>query len=269
MIGLFILLVSAWLPNAPARLYERGDYEAALEAYRQQAAEEETNWPLQYNLGATAYRAGAFAEAAQAFERALGTRDQALQARALYNLGNSRFRIAETLEPQGPQQALPTYQQALKHYEQALALTPEDADAAFNRDLVKQKIEELQQTQQQEQEQEQEKAEQNEKEQENEQEQEQDKEKEPDQDSGKSQEQSTEEQPKPEPTPEQAQADNSASQPKQPDDAEQRPAAEPRDYQQIQAQGLLDRLREQERIWNFYPELEKQLNSGDKPAKDW
>ena len=105
------------------------------------------SWPQLYNNGVTAYQSNDFARAATLFENATSSADRALQQRALYNLGNTSYRLGQAQ----PAQAQALWQRALKDYETALALDPKDADAKFNHELVKQKLEELKKQQQQQQ----------------------------------------------------------------------------------------------------------------------
>ena len=109
------------------------------------------SWPQLYNGGVTAYRSNDFARAAALFENATSSTDRTLQQRALYNFGNTNYRLGQAQ----PAQAQPLWQRALKSYETALALDPKDVDAKFNHDLVKKKLEELKKQQQQEQQQQQ------------------------------------------------------------------------------------------------------------------
>ena len=102
------------------------------------------SWPQLYNNGVTAYRSNDFARASALFENATSSADRVLQQRALYNFGNTNYRLGQAQ----PAQAQPLWQRALKSYETALALDPKDVDAKFNHDLVKKKLEELKQKQQ-------------------------------------------------------------------------------------------------------------------------
>ena len=250
-----------------SRLYDEGKYAEALARYQQAAQKRPDNWPLQYDRGAAAYKAGQYPLAAKAFERALATTDKELQAKALYNLGNTRYRLGNASETQSPEQRLALYKQALQSYESALAAAPADPDAKFNRELVQKKIEELEKKQQQQQQQlgndkDQDKKQQpKDQDQTNKQQQQQDK----GQDKKQTQDQPKQPQGKPEP--------QTAQPPPKPEPAGEskpgQPAGEPKDYQQVEAQQLLDRLREDERMWNFYPELQKQLPEQGPPAKDW
>ena len=82
-----------------------------------------------YDFGVTAYRSNDFAQASQLFENATSSTDRALQQRALYNLGNADFRLGQSQ----PKQAQQLWQRALKSYESALAINPNDA-RRFNHD---------------------------------------------------------------------------------------------------------------------------------------
>jgi Ca-activated chloride channel family protein len=221
------------------------------------------NWPLTYNEGVTAYRSNDFTSAGTAFEQATASSERPLQQRAFYNLGNARYRIGEA----DHMHALPQWERALKSYESALALDPKDEDAKFNRDLVKKKIEELKKQQQQNQEK------QN---QQDKQQQQQDQQQKPEQKENQQQQaeqkqqeqkqqqpqQSDQQQPKPDQAKEQSQR-----QAQQQDQSQQSPNGNP-DKQQATA--LLDNLREDERNWNFFPEVQmKDLKDAGEPEKDW
>ena len=77
------------------------------------------------------YRAQDYAESAAAF-------GEVADARNLYNLGNSLARQGE-------------FESAIDAYEQTLEIDPEDEDAAYNRDLLRQLMDQQQQQQQQQQ----------------------------------------------------------------------------------------------------------------------
>lgn len=266
---IFILVFAAGSAYAdPAtRLYEQGKYAEAFERFKQAAEKHPENWPLLYDLGVSAYKAGRPDEAAKAFERAIGSKDKTLQEHAFYNLGNSYYRIGEIAEKQAPPQALAFYEKSLKGFESAAALDPNDVDAKFNADLAKNKIEELKKKQeQQDQQQQQKEKDKQGKDQGKEKDQQQSQEQQSqDQDKkdGQDQKQQQEEQKK-EQKQEQAEEKKENAQP-QP----QEQAAQPNNLEKLQATALLDNLREDERNWNFFPELQMDLKDGSEPAKDW
>jgi Ca-activated chloride channel family protein len=110
---------------------------------------------LQFNSGTAAYRAGQFPQAAQAFEQSISRAPSsdpkrlANQEDAYYNLGNALYRTGQKTERTDPQETLRQWTQAVKAYETALQLRADDADSKYNRDLVKRKIDALEQNQNQ------------------------------------------------------------------------------------------------------------------------
>jgi len=109
-----------------------------------------------YNNATEAYRNGDYQSAVDGLTRSVQntTNDLTLQQSSYYNLGNSHYRIGQQTLQNDPGATLKNWQASVKAYEDALALNADDDDAAFNRDLVKRKLDELQQQQQQQQQQE-------------------------------------------------------------------------------------------------------------------
>jgi Ca-activated chloride channel family protein len=147
---LCLLPLSASASSAQAhRKYQAGQYKEAEQAYQKLLEKKPDDPRLHYNAGAAAYQAGDFAEAAKHFSAAPPSPDLDLQQRAYYNLGNSLFRLGESIPD--PAQKSQAWEQSVKQYEGALKLDPADADAKFNQEFVKKKLEELKQQQQQQQ----------------------------------------------------------------------------------------------------------------------
>jgi Ca-activated chloride channel family protein len=110
---------------------------------------------LDYNAGTAAYRAGQFPQAAQSFQQSISHAPSSdlkrlgVQQDAYYNLGNALYRAGQKTEQSSPQETLQKWNDAVKAYETALQLRADDADSKFNRDLVKRKIDALNQQQNQ------------------------------------------------------------------------------------------------------------------------
>ena len=129
--------------------FQKGDYARAEQEYRQAAAKNPNQPVLQFNHGAAAYKSGGFDQAAESFARAMKTDDLTLQQDDYYNLGNTQYRLGQKTEKANAQETIKTWEQSVQSYEAALQLKPADADAKYNRDLVKRKLEELKKQQQQ------------------------------------------------------------------------------------------------------------------------
>lgn len=259
------------------------------------------NWPERYDTGVTAYRSNDFAQASQLFENSTSSTDRALQQRALYNLGNADFRLGQSQ----PKQAQQLWQRAIKSYENALAIDPNDPDAKFNHEFVKKKLEELKKQQQQQQQQKQNQK--NQQDQKQDQQNQQDKNQDQSQqqtppDKQNQQQQQRQQQQKSDQkqsgqqqqNPEQQSQQSQEQQKQRPgrgaqehkDQAEQQPSqqdklsqpesqmegngGQPQDMDKMQAAEMLDNLREDEQNWNFFPEMQmKDLKDSGEPAKDW
>jgi Ca-activated chloride channel family protein len=129
--------------------YRSGDFAKATAEYKQAAERAPEDGRLQYNLGAAAYKKGDYAQADAAFEKALRGGQLELQEQSYYDLGNARFRLGEPTAKTAPDETIANWKKAISSYEAALKLDAKDADATFNRDLVKRKLAELEKQQEQ------------------------------------------------------------------------------------------------------------------------
>jgi Ca-activated chloride channel family protein len=144
------VMSGAWLIlMLPIRSRSAGQTDAA-------GGQADVKAPLrEYNAGTSAYRAGQFPQATQAFQQSIkvapasDAKRLADQEDAYYNLGNALYRAGQQSEKAAPQDALQKWTAAVKAYETALQLRPDDADSKYNRDLVKRKIDALNQQQNQ------------------------------------------------------------------------------------------------------------------------
>ena len=131
--------------------YRRGQFARAAQEYTASAHQHPTEAKLQFNLGAAAYKTKDFKNAARAFQSAIKSGAPGVQQSAYYNLGNTEYRVGEGTRRDQPQATIAQWQAAVKSYDAALQLQPGDADATFNRDVVRRELAQLQQQQQQQQ----------------------------------------------------------------------------------------------------------------------
>lgn len=147
-LALLMLATAAWAsPQSAEKAYREGKYPEAVSQYKSAAEKDPKKPELQYNLGAAAYKQKSFADAAAAFQKALKTGQVDLQQQTFYNLGDTQYRIGQQTEKANPQETIQAWQQALRSYESAMQLKKDDADAKFNYEFVKKKLEELQKQQ--------------------------------------------------------------------------------------------------------------------------
>ena len=146
---LLLLVLPAKVFGSPAsalREYEAGKYEQALKEYEQLLQHKRDDPRLHFNAGAAAYRNRQFDEAAKQFNETLVAPDLRLQGQAYYNRGNSFYHLGEAAPDSAKKKE--TWQKSLQDYQSALKLNRQDADAKFNYEFVKQKLEEIKQQQQ-------------------------------------------------------------------------------------------------------------------------
>src|SRR6266487_2197264 len=100
---------------------------------------------LHFNAGAAAYKTGDLGTALEHFATAALAPDLKLQEQACYNLGNTLYRQGE--QAAEADQKIAAWEKAVQSFENATHLDTQDADAKYNLDLVKKKLEELKQQQ--------------------------------------------------------------------------------------------------------------------------
>ena len=125
--------------TAGNRLFQKGNYVAALHFYRL-AADSQPNAPqVQFDLALSLYRSEGYEEAAVAFQRAAAlSRDAKFRAQCKFGEANAAYRIAMQHSKQ-----LFDFQQALSLYREALTLDPSLTDCKYNIEVVKRKLREL------------------------------------------------------------------------------------------------------------------------------
>jgi Ca-activated chloride channel family protein len=134
-------------PGSALREYNDGKYDEALKDYNQALEKHKDDPRLHFNAGAAAYQSRHLDEAAKEFNEALAaTQDLQLQQRAYYNLANTMYRAGQ--QASDPQKKQEAWENAIKGYESALKLNPQDPDAKFNQDFVTKQLEELKKQQQ-------------------------------------------------------------------------------------------------------------------------
>lgn len=118
------------------KAYEKGDYEAAAQAYREGLEKNTYSYEANFNLGDALYKQGEYESAAKQFDllRQPGM-DKDQLAKVYHNFGNSM------LEQQ-------KYQEAVDAYKESLRNNPSDADTRYNLVYAMEKLREQQQQQQ-------------------------------------------------------------------------------------------------------------------------
>ena len=221
--------------------YENQEFEAAQQYYESVLMERGNNAEAHFGRGASSFQRGDLETAKQSFEQSLKSEDASLQAKAMYNLGNTFYQNQKTEE-------------ALAFYRKALELDPTDKEAKYNYEYLKYQQEPPKdENQEQDQNQDQENKDQEE--------QEQDKQEQEKQDQEEEEKENQEEED------EKQEEQNQDQQQQQEQQQQQQEASEEEKAQDLkQAESILDALKQDEKI------MQKQQIARAKSrklAKDW
>lgn len=123
--------------------YRNGEYVSSRASY-EKALRKDENAPLvNFNLGTAYYKLGDYPKAAGHLQKSLLADDPGLRQKTHYNLGNARYKEGVMKAGQDRKFAIKTLEDSLRHYERAMDLDQQDADAKYNHDLVKRELDRL------------------------------------------------------------------------------------------------------------------------------
>jgi Ca-activated chloride channel family protein len=112
----------------PFGAYKAGKFEDSLNGFLDLEVERPNDPRVQQNLGSAYYKLGRYEDAEKRFFQGnQPTAEAKRRAQLEYDLGNTAFRRGQL-------------DQAAGHYQKALELTPDDADASFNLEFVRREI---------------------------------------------------------------------------------------------------------------------------------
>jgi Ca-activated chloride channel family protein len=108
--------------------YEQGRYDEALKSFVDAQIESPENPRVKYNIAGTQYQMKSYGEAVKSYQDVAATaRDVRLEEQSLYNIGNCLYRQGKLEE-------------SLEYYKKALDLDPNDQDAKYNLEFVREEI---------------------------------------------------------------------------------------------------------------------------------
>ncbi|MGM0460633.1 MAG: tetratricopeptide repeat protein, partial [Bacteroidota bacterium] len=133
LFGFFLIAASLNDARKANDAYKSGDFETAVELYRQAIESNPDDARLHFNLGSALAKLGSAEEAVQSFERAKQLMDDPRrQSMADYNAGTA---LSEA----------EMYDEALNFFRSSLRNNPEDEDAKHNYEMAIQKQQEQEQ----------------------------------------------------------------------------------------------------------------------------
>jgi len=126
-------------PSSAMRDYKAGKFVDAQKEFERLAEADKTgDARFIFNAGDAAYRATNYDDALKFYTSALNSQDVRMQQKAYFNIGNTQYRQGEgEKDLDGVQQQ---WEQAIKSYQNAVALDKNDADAAYNLEYTKRSV---------------------------------------------------------------------------------------------------------------------------------
>ncbi|MGB2706337.1 MAG: tetratricopeptide repeat protein [Candidatus Omnitrophota bacterium] len=122
---------AAKLAREANRLYHEEKYPEAVEKYREAGRLKPDSDIIHFDMAAALYKKEDYKDAIGESQKALSTENEPLEAKATYNIGNSKYRLG-------------LLEESLDYYKRSIELDTEDEDAKFNYEFVKKKLKEQQ-----------------------------------------------------------------------------------------------------------------------------
>lgn len=121
--------------------YNKKMYERAYACYKRYAKKLGKPELTAYNMGSAAYKMGELDTAKNHFLQAMEYQDPVVHGKALYNLGNTYFRLGENIQKKDIQKTIGYWQEAIKLYQEVSNNYPELINAPKNLEIVKERLE--------------------------------------------------------------------------------------------------------------------------------
>jgi Ca-activated chloride channel homolog len=144
-----IFRTQAWASSAAGivekgnRLYQAQKYEDASKQYAQALSKQPDSAVINFDAGAAEYKTKEYQQANRSFEKSMITEDRGLEAKANYNLGNSKYMLGLSKENTDLAGAVQLLEGALNNYKRTQELIPQDQDTKVNYKIVEEKLKEL------------------------------------------------------------------------------------------------------------------------------
>ena len=111
-----------------------------LEKYEKAVEKDPDSDVANYNLGTAYYRKGEYEKSFDSFMKSLNTEDREIEAKAIYNMANSKYQMGSLQAGMDLNSAIGHYKESLDYYRRAMELDESDRDAKYNHELVEKKL---------------------------------------------------------------------------------------------------------------------------------
>ncbi len=122
------------------KLYQKGKIDEALVKYNDASINLPDSDIINFNMGAALYKKEDYQKAIDAFTRALTSDNKKIEADALYNLGNCKYRLGKLKENTDLSATVGLLRESLDYYKRAVELDQKNTDARFNHEFVEREL---------------------------------------------------------------------------------------------------------------------------------
>ncbi|MCM8781938.1 MAG: tetratricopeptide repeat protein [Candidatus Omnitrophica bacterium] len=122
------------------KLYQKGKLDEALQKYNDASVALPDSDIINFNMGAAFYKKEDYQKAIDAFTKALISKDKNLEADALYNLGNCKYKLGKLKENTDLSTTVALLRESLDYYKRAIDLDQKNTDARFNHEFVEREL---------------------------------------------------------------------------------------------------------------------------------
>ncbi len=122
------------------KLYQQGKLDEALQKYNDASVAMPDSDIVNFDMGAALYKKEDYQKAIDAFTKALVSDNKKIEADALYNLGNSKYKLGKLKENTDLSATVGLLRESLDYYKRAVELDQKNKDARFNHEFVEKEL---------------------------------------------------------------------------------------------------------------------------------
>lgn len=125
------------------KLYNDEQFEQAEEKFQLALENDPESAIINFNLATAQYKLGLYDKSLEHFQKGLLTEDPGLKQSVYFNLGNASYQLGLANEDIDIEKAIQQLEDALRYYNDVLAMTAREKDAQANKELVEKELERL------------------------------------------------------------------------------------------------------------------------------
>jgi len=122
------------------RLYQKGKLDEALQKYNEANMAMPESDIISFNMGAASYKKEDYQKAIDAFTKALTSDNKKIEADALYNMGNCKYKLGKLKENTDLSFTVGLLRESLDYYKRAIEIDQKNEDARFNHEFAEREL---------------------------------------------------------------------------------------------------------------------------------